>query len=47
MDNQEAFVKAEEHWKSLKEWLHMAFVDAFVHERGHVEEETRDKVQQP
>lgn len=47
MDNQEVLAKAEEHWKFLEEWLHMAFVDAFVHEQGHEEEAAWDKAQQP
>ena len=46
MDNQEALAKAEEHWKFLEKWMHMVFIDAFIHGWKHGEEKTWDKVQQ-
>ena len=31
---------AEEHWKFLERWMHVVFVDAFVHGYKHAKEDT-------
>ena len=30
---------AEEHWKFLEKWLHMVFVDGFIHGYKHAKRE--------
>ena len=35
MTDNEAWTKAEEHWAFLERWMHMLFVDAFVHGFKH------------
>lgn len=34
---------AEEHWKFLEKWLHMVFVDAFIHGYKHCKKELLKK----
>jgi len=31
--------KAEEHWKFLERWLHMVYVDCFIHGYKHGKED--------
>lgn len=31
---------AEEHWKFLEKWMHIIYVDAFVHGHKHGKKET-------
>lgn len=35
--------KAEEHWKFLEKWLHMVFVDAWIHATKHANEKRRKR----
>jgi len=32
---------AEKHWKFLEKWMHMIFVDGFVHGYKHAKEEAK------
>lgn len=38
MTEEEARQKAEKHWEFLEKWLHMMFVDAWMHSWKHTEE---------
>ena len=38
MTEKEARKKAEAHWKFNERWLHMIFVDAFIHGVKHGQE---------
>ncbi len=38
MNEEEAKALAEKHWKFMEKWLHMAFVDGFVHGVKHERE---------
>ena len=35
--------KAENHWKFLEKWLHMIFVDSFIHGYKHAIEDVENK----
>lgn len=43
IDTEKARKKAEEHWKFNERWLHMVFVDAFVHGYKHGLEAKRNR----
>ncbi len=38
MTDKEAEAKAEEHWKFMEKWLHMAAIDFFIHGVKHERE---------
>ena len=40
---QKAKELAENHWQFLERWLHMVFVDGFIHGYKHALEEERKK----
>ena len=42
MTDEEARQEAEEHWEFLEKWLHMMFVDAWMHSRKHTKEDKHE-----
>lgn len=41
-DEIKARLEAEQHWEFLERWLHMVYVDSFIHGWKHGEEEDKE-----
>jgi hypothetical protein len=45
MKNEEEVRKmAEDHWEFIERWLHMVYVDTFIHGYGHGVEDASGKI---
>ena len=45
MNYEKAKKLAEEHWKWLESWLHIVYVDAFIHGYKHAVEDLKSEVE--